>query len=187
MRALLVSAGRRALHELLFEAARDLRQRGARVDLVSWLEVEESLSSIFDDVVVIGPGGSLPSTRTAPQAIGLTQISNTTAPTVSSADRVKRALAWRLRKHAARVRRSVDVHPHFAWRRFSADRRAVRLSQACDVIAAADRDAVLIVWQVARRRPDVIAVNGLGALTSVSVSSPLPSSRPTSQSGDFVS
>ncbi len=100
MRAL-CSAGRRALHELLFEAARDLRERGARVDLVSWLEVEESLSSIFDDVVVIGPGGSLPSTRTAPQAIGLTQISNTTAPTVSSADRVKRALAWRLRSTRA--------------------------------------------------------------------------------------
>jgi hypothetical protein len=135
----------------------------------------------------------------------------TTMAPARGAERVRQAIAWRYRKyisrpwrrlnwyrkHASRVlrrkyrknlsraRRRLNWHAQSAWRRFAAHPDAVRLSRGCAIVAAADADAVLIVWHIARRRPDVVAVNGLGALSSFPITSLLPLSSHTSQSGNF--
>ena len=229
MRVLIVSVGRRVLEQPLIEAAMSLRERGAIADLVSWRAVDKDLGSTFDNVVVLGPHGSSAKSIQArvtvagsaknfagasapPVAImsgGAGARTVITTPPAMSAERVKRAIAWRyrkyrsrarktsrryasrvrrklnmLRKHTSRARRRLNWHAQSAWRRFAAHPDAVRLSRGCDIVVAADSDAVLTVWHIARRRPDVKAVNGLGALASHLT--PLPVSFPTSQSGNFT-
>ena len=85
-----------------------------------------------------------------------------------------------------RVRKGPDWHPQAAWRRFNANPDAGRLSRQCDIVAAADGDAVLTVWHIARRRPEVVAINGLHGLTSADLTAGHTSgSTRTCHSGHF--
>jgi hypothetical protein len=190
MNVLIVAGGRRVLSEQLVEAAVGLRDRGAMVDLVSWHLVEKQLYSAFANVVVLEPGGSTPQAVPRP-VTAHTAGASTTAPPTLSAERVKRAIAWRFRKyrsralrtyhkyaspgwsrlqtyrrHRFRIHKSLDRHPLTAWRRFTANPDAGRLSWICDIVVAADGDAVLTVWHIARRRPEVLAISGLHGLAS---------------------
>jgi hypothetical protein len=198
MNVLIVAGGRRVLSEQLVEAAVGLRDRGAMVDLVSWHLVEKQLYSAFANVVVLGPGGSTPqavprlvTTRTA----GTSTSEMTPAPPPLSVERVRRAIAWRFRKYRSRALRTyrkyaspgwsrlqrsrrrlfrihkrLDWHPQTTWRRFTANPDAGRLSWMCDIVVAADGEAVLTVWHLARRRPEVVAINGLHGLASADLS-----------------
>jgi hypothetical protein len=194
MKVLIVAGGSRVLSEQLVEAAVGLRDRGAMVDLVSWHLVDKELYSAFANVVVLGPGGSTPQAVPRPVAAntaGVTTTEITPTPPALSAERVKRAIAWRLRKyrsralrtyhkyaspgwsrlqrsrrHLFRIHKRLDWHPQTAWRRFTANPDAGRLSWICDIVVAADGDAVLTVWHIARRRPEIVAINGLHGLAS---------------------
>jgi hypothetical protein len=156
--------------------------------------VDKELYSAFANVVVLGPGGSAARERPTPVTAntpGATTSKITSTPPALSAERMKRAIAWRFRKYrsrarrtyrkhvsrartrlhryrrrASRLRKGLDWHPQAAWRRFTANPDAARLSWECDIIAAADGDAVLTVWHIARRRPEVVAINGLNGLGS---------------------
>jgi hypothetical protein len=155
MKVLIVAAGRHVLSEPLVKAAIGLRDRGAVVDLVSWRVVHKELCTAFANVIVLGPGGATPQPVPTPvtahtagaRASGITPVATL------SAERVKRALAWRFRKYRSRVLRTyhkhafrgrtrmrrhrshafhaykwLDWHPRAAWRRFTANPDAVRLS-----------------------------------------------------------
>src|SRR4029450_13630489 len=160
MKVLIVASGRRALSEQLVEAAMGLQDRGAGVDLVSWRVVDKELYSAFANVIVLGPGGSTP--RAVPRSFTAhpagAMTSEIPPPPALSAERVKRAIAWRYRKYRSRARRTyrkyasrgrarlqryrrhllrihkgLDWHPQTAWRRFSANPDAGRLSWLCDI------------------------------------------------------
>ena len=214
MKVLIVAAGRRVLSQQLVEAAIALRDRGAIVDLVSWRVVDKELYSAFANVVVLGPGGSTPQPVPTPvtsHTAGTTTRKITPAPPALSVERVKRAIAWRFRKHrsralrlyhkhasrsrtrlhrfrrhASRVHKRLDWHPRAAWRRFVANPDAKRLSGLCDIVVTADGDSVLTVWHIARRRPEVVAINGLQGLASADhTAGRTPRSTQTCHSGHF--
>ena len=92
----------------------------------------------------------------------------------------------RYRRHVFRVHKRLDWHPQAAWRRFTANPDAGRLSWICDIVVAADGDAVLTVWHIARRRPEVVAINGLHGLASADLTAGhTPRSTRTCHSGHF--
>jgi hypothetical protein len=194
MKVLIVAGGRRVLSEQLVEAAMRLRDRGAMVDLVSWRVVDNKLYSAFANVVVLGPGGSTPQAVPRPFTAHTAPATSEMPPPppALSPERLKRAIAWRFRKyrsralrtyrkyaspgwprlqryrrHLSRIHKKLDWHPQTAWRRFTANPDAGRLSWVCDIVVAADGDAVLTVWHIARRRREVVAINGLRGLASV--------------------
>ena len=110
MKVLIIAASRRMLSEPLVEAAMDLRDRGAMVDLVSWRLVDKELYSAFAHVVVLGPGGSTPHkavpTPVTAHTAGATTSKITAAPPAAlSVERVKRAIVWRFRKYRSRALR----------------------------------------------------------------------------------
>ncbi len=164
MRALLVLGGPRLAPDALLAGIGSLKAAGWDVDVASWRELDAALTVLGDELLVLsGPPLHLPAPPARPQAA-----------------RWKRALRWRWHKlRRAYARGGVPAaHRAARWaglgidgmtfaRRFHADVDAVRLAQRADVVVAVDRDAVLAVWRIAHRRPDVTALNGLGSLSGV--------------------
>ncbi|NHC15473.1 hypothetical protein [Motilibacter deserti] len=156
MRALLVLGGPRLARDPLLQQVRALGAAGWQADVVSFKALDEELRAAVHatggEVVLLLPTGLRP---TVPAL----------APRSAALARVVRGLVRRAEPYRTKV---LGRMPGWAYaRRLLHDIDAVRVARAADVAAAVDRDAGLVVWKLARRRPDLTAVNGLGALANV--------------------
>ncbi|NHC43848.1 hypothetical protein [Motilibacter aurantiacus] len=156
MRALLVLGGPRLARDPLLQQLRALAGAGWQADVVSFRalddEVRAAVHATGGEIVLLLPTGLRP---TVPAL----------APRSRRLARALRGVERRAEPYRAKM---LGRMPGWAYaRRLLRDIDAVRVARAADVAVAVDRDSGLAVWKLARRRPDLTAVNGLGALANL--------------------
>ena len=159
MRALLVLGGPRLARDPLLQQIRVLASAGWQADVVCWRALDDELRAAVHatggEIVLLAPRGVRPTVPAlAPRSARLARVIGLARALERRADPYRTKVLGRMPgwAFARRLLRHVD---------------AVRVARAADVAVAVDRDAGLAVWKLARRRPDVTAVNGLGALANV--------------------
>lgn len=162
MKVLIVVGGRRLLQDPLIDAVELARAAGGRVSTITWFPVGPQLAAATTMQVELRSIDLL--RRAEPPRLGVTRIDRRLTSLHRKAARPRAGL----RRRWDQVLRKAKWDPQAALvhRLVSTDARCRAMAGEADIIVAGDVASIRTVWLLARRRPEVVAINGLAAFAT---------------------
>lgn len=162
MKVLLVAGGRRLLQDPLLEAVEAVHAAGGSVSTITWFPVGSSIATLTDAHVELRAVDA--ARRARPRTLGITPVDRRLKTLHRRATAPRAALRRRWDKLLRKAK--VDRQAALVHRLVSTDVTCQALVSEADVLVSGDLASVRMVWLAARRRPEVVAINGLAAFVT---------------------
>lgn len=160
MRVCIVVGGRRLLQDPLLQAVEAVRAAGGQVTTITWFPVAPAIKEATDAQVELRAVDSR--LRSTPAQTGIARVDRA----LSSLHARTRSPRGKIQRQWERMRRKAkfDGQAALVHRLVSRDPQCRALVAEADVLVAGDAASIRDVWFVVRRRPEIEALSGLGAL-----------------------
>lgn len=162
MKVLIVVGGRRLLQDPLLEAVQAARAAGGTVSTLTWFPVNSAVAAATTAQVELRAIDA--ARRATPPKVGIARIDRRLKVLHRKAIRPRAALRRRWEKVLRKAK--VDRQAALVHGLISTDPACQSLAGEADVLVAGDLVSIRTVWLLARRRPEVVAINGLSAFST---------------------